>query len=77
MSRASSAGRRLSGRKSTTEEAAQPQRAVPPPVPVDMCVPPGTRALIITGPNTGGKTATIKVGSRQWAATVAMQHLYM
>lgn len=58
-------GRRLSGRKAAAEEAMPPQEAVPAPVPVDMCVPPGVRALIITGPNTGGKTATIKVGAQR------------
>ena len=29
-------------------------------VPVDICVRPETRAVIITGPNTGGKTAALK-----------------
>lgn len=33
-----------------------------PPVAIDICVRQGTRAAIITGPNTGGKTATLKVG---------------
>ncbi|EIE19122.1 hypothetical protein COCSUDRAFT_38365 [Coccomyxa subellipsoidea C-169] len=31
-----------------------------PPVPIDICMKPDTRCVIITGPNTGGKTATLK-----------------
>jgi DNA mismatch repair protein MutS2 len=29
-------------------------------IPVDLCVPPGSRVLLITGPNTGGKTVSLK-----------------
>ena len=31
-----------------------------PPVPIDILVPQGKRAVIVTGPNTGGKTASMK-----------------
>lgn len=30
------------------------------PVPIELVFPPGTRLLIITGPNTGGKTVSLK-----------------
>jgi len=31
-----------------------------PPVPVDWMVPPGVSCVVVTGPNTGGKTASMK-----------------
>ncbi|KAL6756776.1 hypothetical protein V8C86DRAFT_3018742 [Haematococcus lacustris] len=34
--------------------------ALKPPVPVDLAIKPETSVVVITGPNTGGKTATMK-----------------
>lgn len=36
------------------------EQAIPPPVPVDFFVAQKTHVLIITGPNTGGKTICLK-----------------
>lgn len=41
----------------TTQRAYQ---ALRPPVPIDLNIRPHTSAVVITGPNTGGKTAVMK-----------------
>jgi hypothetical protein len=38
----------------------QAQERQPPPRAVDFAVPPGVTVVTITGPNTGGKTASLK-----------------
>jgi hypothetical protein len=35
-------------------------RQLQPPRPVDICIAPHTSVVVVTGPNTGGKTAAIK-----------------
>jgi DNA mismatch repair protein MutS2 len=40
--------------------APPPPPPPPPPVPVDLLVPPGAAVVAVTGPNTGGKTASLK-----------------
>lgn len=41
-------------------QVAMPEQAPSAPVPVDFLVAQKTRVLIITGPNTGGKTICLK-----------------
>ncbi len=47
-----------------------------PPVAIDVLVRAGTRAVIITGPNTGGKTAGLKVRQRCSRVTIHQRALW-
>jgi DNA mismatch repair protein MutS2 len=44
----------------TGNEDPEPRAKSPEPVPVDILLTPPTRVLLITGPNTGGKTVALK-----------------
>mgnify|MGYP003309385919 CR=1 FL=1 len=48
--------RKRAGIQSATPETSQPT----PPVPINIILSPPTTALIVTGPNTGGKTVALK-----------------
>jgi DNA mismatch repair protein MutS2 len=45
---------------SASSSAPPPPLRPPPPVPVDWLIPPGAACVVVTGPNTGGKTASMK-----------------
>jgi len=53
-------GRRARGDRDGSESYGDQSPRVRGPVPVDVFVPLHTRAVVITGPNTGGKTAAMK-----------------
>ena len=54
-------GAYLEDAKARTAASARDEPEAQPPVAIDVRVRPETRCVIITGSNTGGKTATIKV----------------
>jgi DNA mismatch repair protein MutS2 len=52
-----------------------PGSRIPDPVPVDILLTPPTRILVITGPNTGGKTVALKTAGLLAAMTQSGLHI--
>ena len=58
LPRAPGGGEEEEAKEEASDDATSP--SPPPPRPVDWTPPPGTRVVTITGPNTGGKTVSLK-----------------